>query len=208
MAYTIKTPDDHIILSKGHAALALYVVLEKHGYIPTATLEQYGTPGSRLLGHPERATEYGIEATTGSLGHGFPMAVGLAHANPDQHVTVILGDGEVQEGTTWESALLASALKLKNLTVIIDRNGWQGLGRTENIVPLEDLRGKFESLHFIVRIVDGHDHEQLRNALTRNEDQPLLVIAYTIKGNGVPRLSDTLESHYSRLNDDDLRGAP
>ena len=197
--YREKKADDVVILSKGHAALALYVVLEKYGFLPSAVLNTYGAAGSVLLGHPERMPEYGISATTGSLGHGLPIAVGMAWADSSRRVFVVLGDGELQEGSNWEAASLAANLGLDNLVVIVDYNGFQGIERTF------DVTSQIVSISYGwgFRSVNGHNVEEITDAL-KGKGAPVIICAHTIKGKGWKRLEGTNESHYARLLESDL----
>jgi transketolase len=192
---------DILILSKGHGAIALYAVLAERGFFPPAELAGYGRPGSRLMGHPVRAVP-GVEMATGSLGHGLPLANGFAIAGPDRRCFVIVGDGELQEGSVWEAAMSTAGLGLDNVTVIVDRNGLQITGRTEDTVPLEPLADRWAAFGWAVRQVDGHDRGQLREALTeRVPGRPVAVIARTVKGNGLPAVQGKVESHYARLGE-------
>lgn len=192
---------DILILSKGHGAIALYAVLAERGFFPVAELATYARPGSRLMGHPVRAVP-GVEIATGSLGHGLPVANGFALADPARRCFVVVGDGELQEGSVWEAAMSSTGLGLGNLTVIVDRNGLQITGRTEDTVPLEPLAGRWAAFGWAVREVDGHDRAALRAALVDPvPGRPLAVIARTVKGNGLPAVQDRVESHYARLGE-------
>lgn len=192
---------DICVLSKGHGAIALYAVLAERGFFPAAELATYGRPGSRLMGHPVRAVP-GVEAPTGSLGHGLPLANGFALAERSRRCVVILGDGELQEGSVWEAAMSTAGLGLDNVTVIVDRNGLQITGRTEDTVPLEPLADRWAAFGWTVREVDGHDRDQLRRALTEPvPGKPLVLIARTVKGNGLPAVQGRVESHYARLGE-------
>ena len=185
--------DDNFILSKGHGCLALYSVLRARGLKPT------------LSGHPDMDRAQGIECTTGSLGHGLPIAAGMALARKRTgrkgRIYVLLGDGECQEGTTWESLLMAAHHRLDNLTVVVDRNRLQAIGRTEEVASLGDLRPKFEALGCRVREVDGHDVAELISVLKQpSRGRPETVIAHTIKGKGVSFMENRTEWH-NRLPD-------
>ncbi len=192
---------DILILSKGHGAIGLYATLAERGYFPVEELETFGRPGSRLMGHPVRAVP-GVEMPTGSLGHGLPLANGFALANRDRPCYVILGDGELQEGAVWEAAMSSSDLGLDNLTAIIDRNGLQITGSTEETVRLEPLDARWRAFGWAVHEVDGHDMGALRHALAnRAKGQPTVIIARTIKGNGLPSVQGRVESHFARLGE-------
>ncbi|MFC9433154.1 transketolase [Nocardia sp. NPDC057030] len=195
-------PGDSFVLSKGHAAPALYSALAQLGRIPAEELDTYARPGSRLFGHPPYELP-GVEFATGSLGHGLGLSIGLALAEQlsggDRHVYTLLGDGELQEGSVWEAALLAGHLKLPGLVAAVDRNGLQITGRTEDCVGLEPLDAKFTAFGWQVRGIDGHDPSALRAALRPSPDGPVMVIARTVKGRGVPFLEDRVAGHYAKL---------
>jgi len=174
----ILTPIDRFILSKGHAAIALYPLLVEQGYSP-----------NRTILHPDLDLENGINCTSGSLGTGFPVGLGMAFARKIQgkpgRIFVLMGEAECQEGTTWESLLLAKHHKLDNLMGIIDRNNFQGSDSVESILSLGDLSEKFKAFGAKVIVVDGHSHQDLINALTENSDgRCTIIIANTIKGKG------------------------
>ncbi|WP_030790691.1 transketolase [Streptomyces sp. NRRL S-920] len=196
---------DWFVLSKGHAAAALYAVLAEHGYFPPQECRTYGQRHSRLAGHPLRRLP-GVEFPTGSLGHGLSLAGGVALAasrtGRDNRAFVLLGDGELQEGSNWEAIMSAAHLGLGNLTAVVDRNGWQISGRTEESVGLEPLTDRWRSFGWSVAEVDGHDLAALRElfgALPRTPGRPTVVIAKTVKGRGVPLFEDRKKSHYVRL---------
>jgi transketolase len=199
-------PDrDRLILSKGHASAALYAVLAEHGFIPAEECRTYAQPGSRLAGHPLRRLE-GVEFPTGSLGHGLSLGVGTALAarlaGRPSRTFVLLGDGELQEGSVWEAAMAGAHLRLADLTAIVDRNGWQITGRTEETMTLEPLADRWRSFGWEVCDVDGHDIGALRAAfaaLPAASGRPTVLIARTIKGNGVPIFEDRKRSHYVKL---------
>jgi len=182
---------DKFILSKGHAAASLYAVLVEKKKMPAQLLNDYCRGG--LEGHPSRNSKYGIEVSTGSLGHGLPMGIGMALAG--KRVFVLMSDGEMDCGTTWEAAKLASEHKLKNLTAIIDANGWQAFKRTN----LENLIDKWRAFGWEVEEIDGHNQQWIEGALRRKHNKPKVIIALTIKGKGIPSIEDKLESHYHNL---------
>ncbi|MEV4513682.1 transketolase [Dactylosporangium sp. NPDC049525] len=195
-------PGDSFVLSKGHAAPALYSALTQLGRFPAEELDGYAQPGSRLFGHPRHDLP-GVEFATGSLGHGLGLSVGLALAEQlrggDRHVYTVLGDGELQEGSVWEAALLAGHRRLSGLVAVVDRNGLQITGGTEDTVGLEPLDAKFEAFGWQARTVDGHDLPALREALRPAPDGPVVVIAKTVKGRGVPFLEQRVAGHYAKL---------
>jgi transketolase len=184
----ILTDNDKFILSKGHAYLALYCILKEKGLNPA------------LSGHPDIDVKNGIECTTGSLGHGLPIAVGMALAKKLKgekgRIFVLIGDGEFQEGTTWESINIAAHHHLDNLTLIIDNNKLQALDFTENIQNLEDLWEFFYIRGWIPRYIDGHDLCDLELALSaENENHPYVIICNTIKGKGVSYMENKAMWH-------------
>lgn len=190
---------DYVILSKGHAASALYAALVSVDLIPRAMLSSYHQ--GFLGGHPTRKPAHGVEASTGSLGHGLSIAVGMAlaaqHDKLPSRFFVIVGDGECQEGSIWEAIIMAVRLKLDNLTVIVDYNNLQGLDRSDDIAT-EPLDGKFTAFGCIVTHVDGHDYQALINTFTapRAQPRPHVVIAHTTKAKGIPFMENTLAWHY------------
>lgn len=194
---------DRFILSKGHAAVALYAVLADRGYFEEQLLSTYGKRGTFLGGHPDIDKMLGVEASTGALGHGFPFGVGIALAGKlDQkkyRVFVVVGDGECQEGTIWEAALFASQHQLSNLTVIIDYNKLQAMDKLNEIVSLEPLCDKWKSFGWAVKEVNGHDSRSLRTLLHSvpfDSKKPNLIIAHTVKGRGISYMENTPIWHY------------
>ncbi len=180
---------DYFVLSKGHSAEALYAVLNYYGYIPQEELDQFGKLGAKLGGHPTKKVN-GVEANTGSLGHGIGLATGMALAlkmdKKENRVFVMTGDGELGEGSNWEAAMSAAKFGLTNLTWIVDRNHLQISGNTEDVMPLENLEAKAAAFGFNVIQIDGHDHQQIRAALeSRTEGKPTCIISNTTKGKGL-----------------------
>jgi transketolase len=180
---------DYFILSKGHSSETYYTLLSEYGYISKDELHTYGSFGSILGGHPTKKVT-GVEANTGSLGHGLGLAVGIALALKKDHrenrVYVLTGDGELGEGSNWEALMSAAKYKLDNLTWIVDRNFLQISGTTEDVMPLENLQGKAESFGCKTVEINGHDFQQIFTALdTREKDCPVCIIAHTIKGRGI-----------------------
>lgn len=197
---------DRIVLSKGWAAAAAYYFLARKGVIPEADLETYCMPESKYIGLAEPYVR-GIEAAGGAMGHGLPMAVGMALAAQRAEVPwktyVLMSDGEMDCGTTWESALIANHHRLGNLTVIVDYNKWQAIGRTNEVLRLEPFREKWEAFGFETREVDGHNFNELERAFTYPPlylDRPKVVIAHTVKGKGVSFMEDKLEWHYRNVD--------
>lgn len=190
---------DRLVFSKGHAAAALYAVLAERGYLSVSELAEYCKDGSRLTGHASHEVP-GVEVSTGSLGHGLAIANGLALADVGDHSNrrtfAILSDGELDEGSTWEAALFAGHHRLSHLTAIVDYNGIQSYGRVSEILELEPLADKWRSFRWEVRDIDGHDHDQIAEALRGSKDKPMVVIAKTVKGKGVSFMEDDLAWHY------------
>lgn len=200
-----KNPDapdrDRFVLSKGHAAAAVYACLAVRGFFPESWLETYGDDGGKLSGHLTHHDVPGVEVSTGSLGHGLSLACGYALAakrlGRPHRVFTILSDGECDEGSTWEAALFAPMQKLDNLTAIIDYNRIQSFGRVEDVIDLEPFADKWKAFGWNVRSIDGHNHTQIHAALSEASiGPPTLVLAHTIKGRGVPFMEDRLEWHY------------
>jgi transketolase len=210
---TVDDPDrDVVIVSKGHAAAGVYAVLAQTGFFPTSWLDDYCLDGARLGGHVTSHHVPGVELSTGSLGHGLPYGLGVALAarrlKRPTHVFVVMSDGECDEGTTWESALIAAHHELDNLTVVIDRNRIQSLADTESTVRLEPFGEKWAAFGWNVLEVDGHDHQMLRSALGATvENKPTVLICETVKGKGVSFMEGTVLWHYRSPNDELLAAA-
>lgn len=205
---------DRFVLSKGHAALALYTVLAHRGFFPLKMLQAFLKDGSLLVGHPEGRTLAGVEATTGSLGHGLSVAAGMAFAakrsGRRNRVFVLLSDGECDEGEVWEAALFAAHHKLDNLTVIIDYNKLQALGNTSAVLELEPFANKWESFGYSVRQHSGHNFAALTKTLSRVpfvKGKPSVLIAQTTMGKGVSFMEDQLAWHYLEPTDEHLKAA-
>ena len=203
---------DVLLLSKGHAAIALYAVLAERGFFSPAQLARYATAGSELTAHPNPEVP-GVEMPSGALGHGLPLGVGFALAArldlTARRVVVVLGDGELQEGSVWEGAMAAASLGLDRLTAVVDRNHLQITGDTESVVALEPLADKWRAFGWTVREVDGHDTTALTRAFTEPPDagRPTVVIARTIKGKGLPYVEGQARSHFVKLADRQQRRA-
>jgi transketolase len=195
---------DRFILSKGHGAPALFQVLALAGFFPEAMLDTYGQDGSLFAEHPPTPDRLaGIEAATGSLGHGLPIGLGMALAARIQqrqyNVYALLSDGECNEGSVWEAAMLAAAQRVSNLCVVVDFNKWQATGRSEEVMKLAPLADKWRAFGWRTREIDGHDPAALVDALAGffpAPDQPTAIIAHTIKGKGVSFMEDDNNWHY------------
>ena len=203
----VKNEADVVIVSKGHAAAGTYAVLGNSGQLPIQLLEQYGTDGSTLGGHVNHTGNNAVRLSTGSLGHGLPYGVGIAFAQKrrqsNERTFIVMSDGECDEGTTWESALLASQFELNNLIVVIDRNRIQSLAGTEETLKLEPLDEKWRAFNWQVIEVNGHDHDELSVALN-SKVGPLLIIANTTKGKGVSFMENSVLWHYRPPSEEDL----
>ena len=196
--------DNRFILSKGHASLALYAVLNHHGKISDEEFYSFAKFESNLGGHPDRNKISGVESSTGSLGHGLPQGIGLAMAlrikESPGHVYVLIGDGEANEGTIWESALLAPHHNLENLTCIVDNNL-----SSERALAMGKFSEKFSAFGWKTIEIDGHDHGAIRDALKMREiGRPIAIIANTIKGYGVLSMESNPEWHHRSPNSNEL----
>jgi transketolase len=211
---TFHSPDrDYFIQSKGHCAEALFVVLAERGFFPESDLQTLNRYGSRYIGHPTREVN-GVEQNTGALGHGLAVAVGIALAGKmdrrDYRVFTMLGDGELAEGSNWEAAMTAAHYRLDNLIAIVDRNGLQITGSTEDICQLAPLDEKFEAFGFAVRRCDGNDIGELLRTLEAvpfRPGKPSLVLAKTKKGKGVSFMENVAKWHHRVPDDDEFRRA-
>ena len=201
-----KMPErDRVVLSKGHAGAGIYAALAESGYFPVEDLKAHCANGSHLSGHVSHKGVPGVEISTGSLGQGLPMAMGMAMAaklNGEEHrVYCIIGDGECDEGAVWETALIANQFKLDNFIVIIDFNKFQSLAPVEDTIALEPLDQKWLAFGWHVIRVDGHDHEALCSAFAqanaaKSHANPTVIIADTVKGKGVSFMENTVLWHY------------
>jgi transketolase len=192
---------DRFILSKGHCSVALYTTLTTCGFFPAEQLRTFAAPLSPLNGHPSRRAVPGVETSTGPLGHGLPVgvgvAVGLRLRGSAARTVVVLGDGELQEGSNWEAAMTAGHRKLASLTAVVDRNGLQQGARTSATNDLEPLADKWRAFGWEAVEVDGHDHLALLDAVTApRSGRPRCVIARTVKGRGVSFMEDRVEWHH------------
>ena len=201
---------DRCILSKGHGCLALYAILADKGFFPIKTLDTFCKKDSILGGHPEHGKVPGVEASTGSLGHGLGFGMGMCLAlkinKSKSRVFVILGDGEINEGSIWEGAMTAAKHSLKNLTVIIDCNGLQSYGSTEDVLNMSPLAEKWRAFGFNTTTIDGHDIQSLQNTFsTSHNDRPQAIICNTIKGKGIPAAEHNPHWHHkSKLSSAEL----
>lgn len=199
---------DIVLVSKGHSASGVYAVMAHAGFFPVEWLDDYYLDGSRLGGHVTAHGIPGVELSTGALGHALPFGVGRAITDQldgiDRRVFVVLSDGECAEGSNWEAALMAAHRDLRNVTVIIDRNRLQILGRTEAVLGLEPFVDKWRAFGWEVVEVDGHDHDALAEAMRTRSQRPRAIVANTIKGKGVDFMEDTVEWHTLVPNEEQL----
>jgi len=203
---------DRFILSKGHAAPVLFQVLAERGFFSVEELKGIGQNGSLFHEHPPRPGLIpGIEAATGSLGHGLPMALGMAIAlsikGESARCYTLLSDGECNEGSIWEAAMLAASQKVSTLTAIIDYNKWQATGRSQEVMALEPLAQKWEAFGWNVQEIDGHDLTELDSAFNKarkESSKPSLIVAHTIKGKGITFMEDDNNWHYRTPNENEL----
>jgi transketolase len=206
-------PDrDRFILSKGHACMAQYAALAERGFFPREVLEEYAVDGGRLAEHPGPRCVPGIEAATGSLGHGLSIGAGLAFSGKlsgrGYRVFVLLSDGECNEGSVWEAAIFAHRYQLDNLIAIVDYNKWSAMDRTEPV--LEPFAAKWKAFGWGTSEIDGHDLPAITTALAAvplEAGRPTAVVAHTVKGKGVSFMENNLEWHYRPPSQDDLRRA-
>ncbi len=199
----VDDPDrDRFVLSKGHVASMYYTTLAAFGFLPVADLATFLAPDSKLNGHPNRLYVPGVEANTGPLGHGLPIAVGMAKAavltGSPRRTYVLVGDGELQEGSNWEAMMAASQHRLERLTLIVDRNRLQQGATTADTNDLDPLADKFAAFGLAVREIDGHDHGQLLDALSAEPTpgKPTGIIAHTHKGHPISYMSDKVAWHH------------
>ncbi len=216
MNYDPMNPDwperDRFVLSKGHAAPALYAVLAEKGVFPVEELMTLRKIGSRLQGHPDMRKLPGIEASTGSLGQGLSIGNGMALAarldRRPYNVYVMLGDGEVEEGQVWESAMFAAHYKLDNLIAFLDRNKLQIDGETEKVMSIEPIADKWKAFGWEVMEINGHDFNEIIEAVNRAKEirgRPVMIIAHTIKGKGVSFMEGSVHFHGKPPNDEEYK---
>ncbi|HUG62273.1 MAG TPA: transketolase [Methylomirabilota bacterium] len=205
---------DRLVLSKGHTALALYIILAEKGFIPREEISTFLKPHSRLNGHPNRVKVPGVETNTGPLGHGLPVSVGMATAakmNGDSWRTfVITGDGELQEGSNWEAIMAAAQFRLDNLTLIIDHNRLQQGARLADTNDLAPIAPKLSAFGWAVEEIDGHDMEQICRALSPEtvvESKPKCIVAHTKKGQGVSFMTDNVAWHHKVPSEEQYKQA-
>lgn len=201
---TTNNPDrDYFILSKGHAAMALYATLAKKKFFDAEELKSYNKDGGRLAEHPPANILPGVDVATGSLGHGLPIGAGIALSKikkqQNGRVFVLLSDGETNEGSVWEAAMFASGKSISNLCVIVDCNGWQATDRVSDVLNISMMKEKWSAFGWDAEEIDGHDINQIHKALLRQDTdskKPRAIIASTVKGRGVSFMEDDNNWHY------------
>ncbi len=204
---------DRFILSKGHAGAAIYSALCRRGFFPEDWLMTYYRDDGHLMGHISHHVP-GVEFSTGSLGHGLPVACGMALAaktkGQTHRIWCLMSDGDMNEGSTWEAIIFAAQQKLEHLTAIVDYNRIQALGFSKDIANLEPIEQKLRDFGWAARVIDGHSFEEIEaaaEALPFEEGKPSIIIAKTVKARGVPWLENTVKSHYGYIPDDRVEDA-
>ncbi len=206
---------DRFILSKGHACVALYATLAMKGYFPLERLKEYGTDGTLIGDHNTLGSLPGIETTNGSLGHGLPIGIGMALAakkdNRPSRIFVLVGDGELQEGSNWEGLMFAGFHKLDNLVLIVDSNDLETLGNTSKILNLDPLDKKIENFGWVVKRIDGHSFRQMAKVLPFNlrpyDEKPFAIIAETTKSKGISFMENDYVWHSQCPNQEEYNRA-
>lgn len=203
-----KEDRDRFVLSKGHVAESLFVTLADCGFFEEEELKSFSSYGSKYIGHPNNKI-HGVEMNTGALGHGLALGVGMAIAakmdQKDYRTYVLMGDGEQAEGSIWEAAMAASHYQLDNLVAILDRNGLQISGTTEDVMSLKDIKAKWESFGFEVIEINGNEIDEIIMAFDRAKSvkgKPVLVLAHTVKGKGVSFMENEVAWHHGVLNEE------
>ena len=207
--YDFASDLNELVLSKGHAAPALYCALSEHGFITREQLGTFAQPGSPLEEHPNHLIP-GVSTPSGSLGHGLPFAAGYVLAGAKdgnlRRAVVIMSDGECNEGTVWESAIFAGARGLEGITVVVDANKWQATGRTSESFGSIAIADMFKAAQWSVKEIDGHSEEAIKGALRRipeDSNKPMCIVAKTVKGKGVSFMEDDNNWHYRTLSEDE-----
>lgn len=202
---------DIFILSKGWAISSLYSILAHKGFFDKKILDDYCIDGGKMIAMTTMNDIPGIEASTGSAGHGLPIGAGMAMAMKlkkiDRRIYVIIGDGECDEGAIWETALIASHHKLNNLVAIIDYNKWQSFGRTNEVLNLEPLKNKWEAFNWQVIEINGHNFQEIAAAINtshHSKEKPTIIIAHTVKGKGLSAIEDNNDYHYKTPREKEL----
>lgn len=195
---------DRVILSKGHASIALYTTLWMKGILPEEALNRYYINDGVLPGHLDKDSCPGVDCSSGSLGHGLSVGIGMALATPEKKVYVIIGDGELNEGSVWEGLLFCGRRKIPNLVIIIDSNNLQAFARADEIADYSGLSTSLANFGLNACDVDGHNLDDLESAMRKTTDATTIIIAHTTKGKGVSYMEDQFVWHYKSPNDEQL----
>ena len=199
---------DYLILSKGHGVMAQYACMKELGWLSSEDIKNYFSDGTLLKGLSDSRVP-GLEVSSGSLGHGLSVAVGLAFAaklnGTDQKTYVVVGDGELNEGPIWEAIQFAGHHKLSNLMIIVDKNNFQAMGKTSEIIRQDNIQNRIKSFAFLVKTINGHDEDLINQTIVNlwdsKSEMPKGIVAETLKGKGISFMEDSNEWHYSRLNE-------
>ena len=198
---------DRVILSKGHASSAMYSVLAQLGFIPKEWLDKYYVDNGMLPGHLDMTISPAIDCSSGSLGHGASIGIGMALANPNCNVYVVMGDGELNEGSVWEALVFCGARKLKNITFVVDNNNLQGFDKADEIADYSRLSSALCNLGLDSFDICGHNLAEIENALRKSSEKTKVVIAHTTKGHGVSYMENELKWHYKSPTEQELQTA-
>jgi transketolase len=203
-----KKNKSEIIFSKGHAAMAYYAILKNYGYIKNFSYENYLRKGSKFWAHITKSKNNFLKFSFGSLGYGLGIAAGLAigykNMKKEKKIFCILSDGELNEGSIWESLMFVSHHRLSNIITLIDFNKFQSFGSLKEVINLNSYKKKFESFNFSFQLINGHNIKDIENAIKKKSDKPKIIMCSTVKGKGIPRIENKLLSHYKPAEISDL----
>jgi transketolase len=203
-----KKKNYEVIFSKGHAAIAYYTILKHFNFLSERILENYLKSGSTLWSHITKKKNPYLKFNFGSLGYGLGISAGLSlgykFLKKKHQIFCVISDGELNEGSTWESLMFISHHNIKNIIILVDNNKWQSFGQTKDILNLEPYEKKFKSFNFNAYIVDGHNLNQISKLINKRTSRPKIIICKTVKGKGLKRIEDSLESHYIPAKKEDL----
>lgn len=203
-----KINKSEIIFSKGHAAMAYYVILKNYGCIKNFSYENYLRKGSKFWAHITKSKNNFLKFSFGSLGYGLGIAAGLAigykNIKKEKKIFCLLSDGELNEGSIWESLMFVSHHQLNNIITLIDFNKFQSFGSLKEVINLDSYKKKFESFNFCFQLINGHNIKDIENAIKKKSDKPKIIMCNTVKGKGIPRIENKLLSHYKPAEISDL----
>jgi transketolase len=201
-----KKKKSEIIFSKGHAAMVYYAILKNYGYIKNFSYENYLKKGSKFWAHITKSNNNFLKFSFGSLGYGLGIAAGLAvgYKNTKKKIFCILSDGELNEGSIWESLMFVSHHQLSNIITLIDFNKFQSFGSLKEVINLDSYKKKFESFNFSFQLVNGHNIKDIEKAIKKKSKKPKIIMCNTVKGKGIPRMENKLFSHYKPAEISDL----